>query len=251
MAAGRHLRIDMSDRRRVLAASDPHGEFEKLQRALDAIGFDGSVDALILIGDLVDRGPDSLAFEEWISRDGMYRTLGNHDVLPSMYLDDRIDHGMLADFGGDWFLDLDRDERRRIARLLEDAPIAMTCRTPGGHDMGFIHADCTRDWQDTLDLLDHEMPSKAQWAFFFTLESRETIRDVLRLATDAGGRPTPTTRADVTGIDHVFHGHTPVLRPFSHGNRTWIDTDACRGGAMTVIDVDRWFDDLGRNSPYA
>jgi serine/threonine protein phosphatase 1 len=246
-----HLVLDLSDRRRVLAASDVHGEFAKLEKALDEIGFDGALDTLVIVGDLFDRGPDSMAFEKWTRREGVVFGLGNHDVLPHLLLDDRIDHGMMQDFGGEWFLALDRDERRRIAALLYDAPIAITCATPMRNRVGFVHADCTKDWDDTISLIGHEMKSKREWAFDFCLQSRETIRDVLDEARAAGGKPIPTTRADVRGIDHVFHGHTPVVNAFSHGNRTWIDTDACRGGPMTVIDVDAWLDDLDRNSPFS
>lgn len=247
----RHAFLDLSGRRRVLAASDPHGEFDKLRVSLDLVGFDGSEDSLILVGDLVDRGPDSMAFERWIGREGVHRTLGNHDVLPRMHLEGRIDDGILADFGGRWFLDLDRAERRRVAALLEDAPIAITCRTPAGRDVGFVHADCTRDWQETLDLLDDAMPSRAEWAFFFALESRETIRALTAAAAEARGMPVATARCEVAGVDHVFHGHTPAQSAFTHGNRTWIDTDACRGGPMTVVDVDRWLDEPDLHSPYS
>ncbi len=40
---------------------DVHGCYDKLQEALDEIGFDPTKDRLFIVGDLVDRGPQS----EW------------------------------------------------------------------------------------------------------------------------------------------------------------------------------------------
>ncbi|MCA4078770.1 metallophosphoesterase, partial [Pseudomonas kurunegalensis] len=46
---------------RDFAVGDIHGHFTRLQAALDSAGFDPAIDRLFSVGDLVDRGPDSLA----------------------------------------------------------------------------------------------------------------------------------------------------------------------------------------------
>jgi len=244
----RHVLLDLSDRRRVLTATDPHGHFDKLQKALDAVGFDGVLDALILNGDIVDRGPDSAAFEKWIARPGVHRTVGNHDVAMRDFLDDRVDNGIMKLMGAEWFLKLERPEQRRVASLLEAAPHVITCLSPGGRRIGFVHADCTKDWQDTISLLDHEMRSRRDWASDFTLQSRETIKAVRDPDTLAEMGIDADSRATVAGIDHVFHGHSRVAAPFTRGNRTWFDTDACDDGPITVLDVDSWLDGIKRRS---
>lgn len=243
MPSPRHVLLDLSHRRRVLTATDLHGHFDKLQAALDAVGFDGAIDALVLNGDIVDRGPDSEAFEEWIARPGIHRTVGNHDVAMRDFLDERIDHGIMELMGAEWFLKLERSERHRVARLLEAAPHAITSVTPGGRRVGFVHADCMKDWQDTLDLLDHPMRSRRDWASDFTLQSRETIKAVRDPGMLAEIGIDADERATVHRIDHVFHGHTRVPAPLTRGNRTWFDTDACEG-PVTVLDVDAWLDGI-------
>lgn len=61
---------------------DVQGCDEALGRLLDEIGFSPSRDQLVLLGDLVNRGPDSLAvLRRVMALDGAARAiLGNHDI---------------------------------------------------------------------------------------------------------------------------------------------------------------------------
>ena len=45
---------------------DLHGEFEALQPALSGAGFNEAADRLFLLGDTIDRGPESRALLEWV-----------------------------------------------------------------------------------------------------------------------------------------------------------------------------------------
>jgi bis(5'-nucleosyl)-tetraphosphatase (symmetrical) len=64
------------------AIGDVHGWFEVFQRLLLRIGFDRRRDRLWLTGDLVNRGPGSLAMLRWAAEhsDSLHAVLGNHDV---------------------------------------------------------------------------------------------------------------------------------------------------------------------------
>lgn len=64
------------------AIGDIQGSYQPLLRLLDIIRFDPAVDKLWLAGDLINRGPDSLAVLRFLYgiRESVIAVLGNHDL---------------------------------------------------------------------------------------------------------------------------------------------------------------------------
>jgi bis(5'-nucleosyl)-tetraphosphatase (symmetrical) len=64
------------------AIGDVHGCFETLQRLLRRVGYDPGRDRLWFVGDLINRGPGSLAMLRWAAEQGdrIVVVLGNHDL---------------------------------------------------------------------------------------------------------------------------------------------------------------------------
>ena len=53
-------------------------------------------------------------------------------------------------------------------------------------------------------------------------------------------RATKGEDVSVSGIDHVFFGHSEVDQPLTRGNCSWIDTGAAHSGRIAIIDADAW-----------
>lgn len=234
-----HVELDLSDRRRVLLCPDVHGMFDALREALEEMRWNPDLDALVLLGDLVDRGPSSEEALEWIDRPGVHRIVGNHDHMPGMLVRREISERDARRWGGDWYVDLPRAELIEVSERLRDAPYALTVETPGGRRIGIIHADCSNDWDEQVRRLSNHDHTYHEKAVHKALWRRDTIEEMKRQA-DAGTFASSVEDHRVRGVDHVFHGHTIVGKAFSHANRTWLDTGAYRGAPLCIVDADRW-----------
>lgn len=94
------------DRRYYMATyvmSDIHGIYEKYKRMLQKINFSDS-DKLIIIGDVIDRGPDGIRIlQDMIKRENVEIIVGNHELmmLDALELKDNIPPGI--DWLGAWY----------------------------------------------------------------------------------------------------------------------------------------------------
>jgi serine/threonine protein phosphatase 1 len=73
------------EKRRILAVSDIHGDIHKFESLLELVEYNSEHDQLILLGDYVDRGPQSRAVlnkvMELVSDGGAIALMGNHDKM--------------------------------------------------------------------------------------------------------------------------------------------------------------------------
>ena len=74
-----------------LVASDVHGCFRTLERALEALSFDTSRDRLFGVGNLVERGPHSLEALDWLKHRFACVALGNHEDAALGWLEDALE----------------------------------------------------------------------------------------------------------------------------------------------------------------
>jgi hypothetical protein len=128
---------------------DLHGAYAAFEFALKNLNFDKKKDRMFSVGDLVDRGPDSVKCLKLIKKRWFHYVRGNHE---QMMLDYVIHRGRSGDWwmgnGGQWYLQLDTDfeaENRAFVReaslLVEAAPLIITVDKKDGGVFHVMHAE--------------------------------------------------------------------------------------------------------------
>ena len=216
---------------RIYAIGDIHGQYDKLLDALTLIEVDGGAEApVVVLGDLVDRGPDSRGVIETLlngKAEGRDWTvlMGNHDRLfidfmkegrpahPKLraglaWLDERIGgRETLASYGVDRALG-EEDIRAAALQAVPQAHVDFLESCPLSHEteeLFFVHAGIQPrlplEWQTEDDML---------W-----------IRD-------------PFLEHDGPFPKLVVHGHSAVQAPEHRGNRVNLDRGAGWGRPLTA-----------------
>jgi serine/threonine protein phosphatase 1 len=219
---------------RIYAIGDVHGRSDLYDRILEMIREDraaappGGTATLVVLGDVVDRGPDSAGMLERMSAGpppgfGLVCLRGNHEEVMLRFLQD-------AATAGDWF-------RFGGLATLESYGVRLDPRLPGGERAAAAHAE-----------LRARLPPRHA-GVLRTLRTHLVVGDYLFV--HAGIRPgvpldgqTPEDMAWIredfldSTADHgkvVVHGHTIVRSPEVRRNRIGIDTGAFATGRLTAL----------------
>lgn len=211
---------------------DIHGEYHQLMRSLEHVGFnpDGG-DQLYSVGDLIDRGEYSERCLTLLEEPWFHAVKGNHEAMMLATLDgDAATRAMWQSAGGEWFGKLSDQQQQQIKQRYQQKlaalPLGIEVQVPHQNvAIGMVHADLPHsNWAEFRQacnnetLTDHQR-KKCLW-------SRSTLKEI-----DRGHRPD-----DVTGIDAVILGHTPLPMFRSHGKRVWLDTGAGYStGSLTIL----------------
>lgn len=217
---------------RDLVVGDIHGQLTALNEALAAASFNKAIDRLFMVGDLVDRGPDSfdclkLVYEPWA-----WSVLGNHeemmrDALSPNASDRELLHWIK--YGGNWFFSEDPGEVTQVGLdAISLMPYAIELQV-GDRLLGIVHAE----------------PPAEGWDFLRTVEGWADVGLVEEVKTQLAWsrkRIRGNDEAIISGVDAVVCGHTIVEAPRRLGNVNYIDTGAfTAGGHLTIMDVRELF----------
>jgi hypothetical protein len=202
--------------KRTLVVGDVHGCFDELRRLLDkAKVTDGS--EVVLVGDLVNKGPDSLAVLAFARENGISAVMGNHDDYLVRCIAARK-RGDAKDFS---------DAIRKIAKRIDDEDAAWVAALPlylklPSHGAVVVHAGVVPGVA-----LDHQVR-----------ENLLTIRSIRADGTGSkrieDGEP---WAALYRGPEHIYFGHDAVrgLQRWPHA--TGLDTACVYGGRLTGVDL--------------
>ncbi|CBA31646.1 metallophosphoesterase [Cronobacter turicensis] len=212
-----YQRIDGAAWRHIYIVGDLHGCLQALVSTLRRERFDPRVDALISVGDVIDRGPDSLGCLRLIGKRWFFAVRGNHEAMALEALDTG-DNALWAINGGNWYFglsDVAKQEAQAQLAKARELPLVIELQS---HDRLIVvaHADYPASryvWEQALD--EHAVV----W-------SRTRINRVL-----AG------EEEDIQGADAFYFGHTPLREPLIGGNLHYIDTGAVFGNPLTLIRV--------------
>jgi len=209
-------RIGPNLRGRDIAVGDIHGHFLRLETALARIDFDPQRDRLFSVGDLVDRGPDSIAALDWLAKPWFHAVLGNHEDYATRFRTVDVENWVIN--GGAWFQLLPEAQKQQVSDVFATLPYALEVETAGGL-VGIVHADCpVENWQHLREgLLRSSVRSKCIWS-----RTRITEEDT----------------SGVAGIHAVVVGHTPISAPVTLGNVHHIDTAGwTSSGHFSLLDL--------------
>jgi len=201
---------------------DIHGCYEQLMEALEKITFNPDVDRLISVGDLVNRGPDSVKCLNLLKETWFHAVFGNHeDMMIKSFRHEWSTYNCVQN-GGKWFFHLPYEEQEQLV-LLADAKMTLVIEVETDIGIiGVIHANAPDDWQKYHRLNNDE-------DFFDDNLVEDTIWGRRRIYGGQDGR--------VNGIDYVIVGHTPVEDVTVLDNIVYIDTGAVYDGSLTILSV--------------
>lgn len=113
-----YQRIDGGKWRHVWVVSDIHGCYQWLLDELKRRRFNPYEDLLISVGDLIDRGPDSVKCLQLINEKWFRAVRGNHEQMAIDSVENN-DFALWLMNGGSWFSQLDDSQQQQALTLLE------------------------------------------------------------------------------------------------------------------------------------
>lgn len=128
---------------RDFVVGDLHGCLAEFRSVLAQVDFDKAKDRVFSVGDLIDRGPDSIGCLELLYEPWFYPVIGNHEQLMLDAYRGRTDGELWMVNGGAWSMSLDVDARalmRDIADRLEALPLAIVVGD-GDDRFNVVHAE--------------------------------------------------------------------------------------------------------------
>lgn len=197
--------------------ADIHGCYGKLMNTLDSVEFNFETDRVFCVGDMVDRGPDSLKVLQLLDTEWFFSVVGNHEYMTIQYLDSVVSiSNTYINNGGQWFIELPEHEQYRVINnYINRLPIAIEVETLIGQ-IGIIHADCPNDWLDIHEKIREEKLLEWIWNRNRYKYNDNTVIDNIRI---------------------VYHGHTVVPYNIVKGNRVYMDTGAVFNKDSNLINI--------------
>jgi serine/threonine protein phosphatase 1 len=214
---------------------DIHGCFDEVKRLMKVNKFNKKKDRLFSVGDLVDRGEQSLDALKWLKKPWFFPVRGNHEQLAIDWSNGGggSRHNYESN-GGLWFINLSKRKQKNIAKIFDTMPVALDFITNHNGLCGIVHAECPHNnWKELVSFLEHQDKYDSRYP-----DNLKMIwgRNIIYTREEA-----LHTIPNVANIDCVISGHTTLMNgPVNIGNRLYIDTGFVykeSWSKMTMINV--------------
>lgn len=223
-------KYDANEKGRDFIVSDIHGCYSLLEQKLQEVNFNESTDRLFSVGDLCDRGPQSVRAIEFLNKNWFHPVRGNHDdILVSIYEDEQNNTDSQSSIepylttshfwfvvGGAWWQHISNNQKDQLYEAINQLPYFIEINTEDGEVVGIIHGEVPVDytWQQCVKRVS------------------KNDKIVINMITWDRHRFRQKLNQSVPGIDQIYCGHTilptdyPV--PYTLGNINYIDTGGWR-----------------------
>ncbi|TCT09039.1 metallophosphoesterase [Paralcaligenes ureilyticus] len=280
-----HQRLPTNAAGRDFIVGDLHGCLDLLHVELTRVGFDTAKDRLLSVGDLADRGPDSMGCLRLLREPWFYAVRGNHeDMLIDYHYRVVMPYAsssaatLFFQNGGGWVHDLDVEAERELARDLLPRVVALPYVITVGEGATQFHVA-------HAELMTGSVEEGSTWATLTGLPADQKPKRVLtdELLTDkvlsgmieplTWGRrlvgevkvkqstpiDTPAGKLLVShrpmhlGLALTYVGHTPLKRMVLHASHLFIDRGAYARKPTTCLlvlcheEVQQWLEPWGRD----
>jgi serine/threonine protein phosphatase 1 len=232
---------------------DLHGSFSALMNLLVNLEFNPAVDRIISVGDLVDRGPDSLKCLELLHEPWFHSVLSNHEqMMLEAFTGGPLGYYWIMN-GGGWGIEalndaraLDINAHARIPEddsvrlfdllaIVEKLPFLITVNMSSGKKFHVIHAELPPNHMvSDADLADPEIVRQ-----LVTIETndgscflwgRHKFYPFCRTNLENHAKLVRTVKYnkldEADDLSHIISGHTIVQHPLTILGQTNIDTAA-------------------------
>ena len=206
--------LPRNERGRDLVVGDVHGQRETFERVLEKAGYSGEAgDRILLLGDVIDRGPDSAGMLQWLQHDNVQCVRGNHEqmMLDALEGSEAIKDAWMEHNGGEWARAVAREEWDAWHGVLKAMPLALEVAGALGTFV-LVHAE-----------IPYETP---WWALKAWLEEGDRRAGIRALWARNRFKNSPGLDLGVPDVWRTFHGHVPLREPRRLGNMRWIDLGA-------------------------
>lgn len=213
-----YQRIDGDHWRHIWVVGDLHGCYQQLLVQLRQRRFNPFDDLLISVGDLIDRGPESLQCLMLLEQRWFVAVRGNHEQMALNALESE-EMGLWQLNGGQWIDEVSSAQRKQARSQLK------ACQALPW----IIEARC----RDGIHIIAHADYPAPRYCWHQSVDRPQILWNRCRL----NAALQEQEHQGIEGADHFWFGHTPLKQRFDVANLHYIDTGAVFGGELTLAQL--------------